>query len=323
MIADQVEAQFGPGRQLRIPQMSRPYPGLSLDVVDVTGGPQGSLLATWVDAVERRELDRLTSGHVIPSERTRIHLEVVAQYLPTGEIAAQWAIWTDEPMLEYRVLTEGKLLGFTRESVDRDNVFVFETDGTKTRSGRLNPGVTDVGILSDSAILIAYDRYFEDDQGVVLGLAMYTTTLERTDFGDGAGYLPAKLAIGENEVTFWDRSSSTIMSSKQNRPIWPDLIRRLSGRLEPEWVLHTPGTNRWGLVEQTVSGPVVVLGYVENVRWTTVGELKVLESERFAHQSSKVFCDTETLSWCAGRKWYSMSIDEMFRDLRAESEPGR
>lgn len=323
MTVDRVETQFGPDRQLHIPQTNTPYPGLSLDLVNVAGGPQGSLLATWTDAVERREFVSLPRGQFTVSDRTRLHLEVVAQYAPTGDISAQWEIWTDEAMLEYRVLTGRRLLGFTHESAEGDNVFIFDADGTKIRSERLNPGITDVGILCNDAILIAYDRYFEDDQGVVLGLAMYTPALERTDFGDGARYLPSTLAIVENDVAFWDRGSSLIMSSERGRPIWPDLNRQSFGRLEPEWVLHVRGTNRWALAEKASSGSIViVLGYVDSVRWTTAGVLAIQQPDRFAHQGSLAVCHADSLSFCVGRKWYSMTLDEMFADLLAESEPG-
>lgn len=322
MTVDRVESHFGPGQQLQIPQMKSPYPGLSLDLVNVAGGPQGSLLATWTDAVERREFVPLPRGQVTVSDRTRLHLEVVTQYAPTGEISAQWEIWTDEAMLEYRVLTGRRLLGFARESVEGDNVLIFGADGTKIRSDRLNPGITDVGILSNDAILIAYDRYFEDDQGVVLGLAMYNPALERTDFGDGAGYLPSTLTIVENDVTFWDRSSSLIISSERGRPIWPDLSRLTFDHIGPEWVLHVRGTNRWALAEKSSSGSIViVLGYVDSVHWTTAGVLVIRQPDRFAHQGTLAFCHTDTLNWCAGRQWYTMSLEEMFADFLAESEP--
>ena len=323
MTVDRVETQFGPGQQLQVPQTNSSYPGLSLDLVDVAGGPQGSILATWTDAVEREEFVPLPRGQVTVSDRTRLHLEVVTQHAPTGEISAQWEIWTDEAMLEYRVLTGRRLLGFARDSVEGDNMFIFGADGTKIRSDRFNPGITDVGILSNDAILVAYDRYFEDDQSVVLGIAMYTPELERTDFGDGAGYLPSALAIVENDVTFWDRSSSLIMSSERSRPIWPDLSRQSFGRLEPEWVLHMRGTNRWALAEKASSGSInIVLGYVDSFRWTTAGVLVIRQPDRFAHQGSLAFCHNDALNWCAGRQWYTMSLEEMFADFLAESDIG-
>lgn len=319
MSFDRVRVDFGQSIRLRVPPMSDPYPRLSLDLVDVTAGPRGTLLAIWCDAVERRELTRPAARRVAAAEATSLHLEVVVQYAPNGELVAQWEIWTTAVMLEYRPLAEGRLLGYSRCSSDVDNVFIYDTDGTVRSSGRLAQGIIDVAVLDNEAMLVAYDRYFTDDLGAVLGLAMYTPNLERMDVGYGSGYLPSQLTVSGDAVQFWDRNSSLIISSERGKPIWPDQTQRFFGPLEPEWVLHSFGAERWALVGSVSSSSIsVILGVVEGGLWQSVGELLIDKRSSSNHRGEVVSCNGSTLHYCIGRQWHTLSIDDLFEEWESE-----
>ncbi|GAA1819269.1 MULTISPECIES: hypothetical protein [Brevibacterium] len=323
MIIDRVDVEFGRSERLRVPPVKDAYPRLSLDLVDVAVGPDGTVLGTWTDAVERRELERTLSGGASSSSATGFHVEVVAQYAQTGEIVAQWEIWTTAVMQEYRAFEDGCLLGFSRLSAAGDHVSIFDAVGAELQSSRFSRGFTDVAVIDNGILAVSFDRYFRDELGTVLGLAMYTRALERTEFGDGAGYQPSALTVSGSALHFWDRNSGLIMSSARGKPIWPDQSQRLIGPIEPHWVLHSPRTNRWALVAKSSGGSLdVVLGIVDEDQWTTAGELMIREPASLPHQATVVTCDGTTIHCCVGRQWHSLSLDDLFDEWEMGEQAG-